>query len=66
MHLNEFPKNAISIDSQGLFCLLGSDCCMNSSFQVGFLQSIIRPFIYIGTDEELNTAKKSNQVKKFM
>lgn len=32
-----------------------------TSNMVGFLQSIIRPFIYIGTDEELNTAKKSNQ-----
>ena len=31
--------------------------------QIGFLQSIIRPFMYIGTDAEFYQAKQSNQVK---
>ncbi|XP_015762259.1 PREDICTED: thioredoxin domain-containing protein 11-like, partial [Acropora digitifera] len=32
-----------------------------SSKMIGFLQSIIRPFMYIGTDAEFYQAKQSNQ-----
>lgn len=51
--------------------LINTSCNCNETkadylnvFQVVFLQSVIRPFVYIGTDTELHKAKQSNQVKK--